>query len=196
MVPLACQIVTPDPIAADTSVLSRLPAVARFDDAVDEWWECLRGNPIADRVFYTATNVAEFSGLWHALGTIGSLQGTAGRARAARLSSALAAESVLVNGVLKRAFRRTRPDADPAVRPLRMRHPLTSSFPSGHASSAFLAAGLLTDDRRLKPLAYALAAVVATSRIHVRIHHASDVVAGAALGAALAAVVRRVRPLG
>ena len=35
---------------------------------------------------------------------------------------------------------------------------------------------------------------VATSRAYVRIHHASDIVAGAAVGLALAAVARRLWP--
>ena len=186
---------TPEVPEPPLSLLDRFPVVARFDAAVDRSWDRLRGNPLADRVFYTATNAGEFSAIWHVLGTVSSLGGPHARARAARLSSALAVESVLVNQVIKRVVRRARPGVDPADRPLRMRQPVTSSFPSGHASSAFLAAGLLTDSPRLRPLAYALAAVVATSRIHVRIHHASDVVAGAALGTALAAATRRLRPL-
>ena len=40
----------------------------------------------------------------------------------------------------------------------------------------------------------ALAGVVASSRVYVKIHHASDVVAGAAIGVGLAAVARRVWP--
>ncbi|MFT5201275.1 MAG: membrane-associated phospholipid phosphatase, partial [Candidatus Aldehydirespiratoraceae bacterium] len=39
---------------------------------------------------------------------------------------------------------------------------------------------------------YALAGVVATSRIHVRIHHASDVAGGLAVGVVLGAIARRV----
>ena len=40
-----------------------------------------------------------------------------------------------------------------------------------------------------------LAAVVASSRVYVRIHHASDVIAGAALGVALAELTKRIYPL-
>ena len=65
-----------------------------------------------------------------------------------------------------------------------MRIPRTSSFPSGHASSAFFAAVALRDSPGA-PLIFAAAAIVAASRVHVRMHHASDVVAGALLGAAL-----------
>ncbi|MDQ6837181.1 MAG: phosphatase PAP2 family protein, partial [Actinomycetota bacterium] len=45
------------------------------------------------------------------------------------------------------------------------------------------------------PLYYALAVVVAASRLHVKIHHASDVVGGAIIGAALGEIVRRTVPM-
>ena len=54
---------------------------------------------------------------------------------------------------------------------------------------------LLGDGDRLRPVYYGLAVVVATSRIYVRIHHASDVLAGAVLGAALGRLGRRLYPL-
>ena len=61
--------------------------------------------------------------------------------------------------------------------------PRTSSFPSGHASAAFTAAG------RARPGRPALARLLRrspswcpSSRVYVKMHHASDVVAGAALG--------------
>jgi undecaprenyl-diphosphatase len=59
-----------------------------------------------------------------------------------------------------------------------------------------MAASLLADGRRRSaPLWYGIAAAVAASRVHVRIHHGSDVVAGAAIGLGLGAVARRVWPL-
>ena len=96
-----------------------------------------------------------------------------------------------MNGAVKALFRRTRPIAE-FERPHRLRQPRTSSFPSGHASAAFVAAALLSDGRRAKPLYYGVAGVVALSRVHVRIHHASDVVGGIAVGVALGAIVKRV----
>jgi undecaprenyl-diphosphatase len=41
---------------------------------------------------------------------------------------------------------------------------------------------------------YGIAAVVASSRVYVKMHHASDVLAGAALGAGLGALARRMWP--
>jgi len=93
---------------------------------------------------------------------------------------------------IKRLFRRTRPTATGDDRFV-VRKPSTSSFPSGHASSAFVAATLLTawGGRRTAPLWFGTAAVVGVSRAYVRIHHASDVVAGAALGLVLGNIAKR-----
>ena len=106
----------------------------------------------------------------------------------------IGAESLVVNQGIKRLFGRRRPTSagDPRFP---VRTPSTSSFPSGHASAAFFAASLLTEsDPLLAPVWFGLATVVATSRAYVRIHHGSDVVAGAAVGMALAAVARRAWP--
>ena len=96
---------------------------------------------------------------------------------------------------LKSFFRRRRPGTVDFVHRLPLRQPRTSSFPSGHATSAFSAAALLSEEDVLWPLYYAIAAVVATSRVYVKMHHASDVVAGAALGAAMGHSARRLFPL-
>ena len=164
------------------------------DEKVDRAWDALRGRPVIDRVFYGASEIGDFSKLWHVVGATRGV--TSGNHReAVRLAVALGAESALVNGLIKSVFQRDRPDTDPGDRPIHLRQPKTSSFPSGHASSAFLAAGLLAPRSRGGLAWYGVAVVVATSRIHVRIHHASDVVAGAALGASLAWAVKRIAPL-
>ena len=123
----------------------------------------------------------------------GLASGSAQR-EAVRLSAALIAESGIVNGILKSLFRRERPDHIEA-RPHVLRQPLTSSFPSGHASAAFLAATLLSERSKFKPLWYGLAGIVATSRIHVRIHHASDVIAGTLVGLGLSRIIKKFFPL-
>jgi len=169
-------------------------AAGRFDAAIERAFDLIRGNPTADRVFYAASEAGDFSLLWHTIGT-GRVLLPGGRdTDAVRLSALLGVESILVNGLLKSLTARARPvEDDKQERPHHLRIPLTSSFPSGHASSAFMAASLLAErDRMLAPLYYGVAAVVAASRIHVRIHHGTDVVAGAALGLALGAAGRRI----
>lgn len=186
-----------EPVAA--SVASATPgvghAVGRFDAEVDRAWERLRGNPVVDRAFYSASALGDWSLIWHLLGTAqGLADRRTGWRRVARLSASLGIESALVNGAVKSLFRRSRPVHE-GDRPHNLRMPATSSFPSGHASSAFMAARLLSDRSRFGPLWYGVAAVVATSRIHVRIHHASDVIGGAVLGAVLGETAVRALPV-
>ncbi|MGH9101566.1 MAG: phosphatase PAP2 family protein [Acidimicrobiales bacterium] len=167
-------------------------AVAGLDRRLDAAASVLRGRPLIDRCLYSASALGELSALWQVLAAVRALRGD--RRAAVRASAGLALESVLVNGVVKLAFRRTRPESqDP--RPHRLRRPRSSSFPSGHASAAAFAVVVLGEDDPLLPLYVVLAVMVAWSRVHVRIHHPSDVLAGAALGAALGLAARRAVPL-
>jgi undecaprenyl-diphosphatase len=168
--------------------------IAAFDAVADAAFDRLRGNRVADRLLYGASALGDHSLIWFIVGTGRALGSSRRRRSAVRMAAALGVESVLVNVVVKSFFRRRRPPSS-QPRPLPLRQPVTSSFPSGHATSAFCAAGLLSEDDRLRPIYYGLAVVVASSRVHVRIHHASDVVAGAAIGALLGRLGRRLVPL-
>lgn len=170
-------------------------AVKAFDDAVDRRADRLRGNATVDRVMYAASELGDWSLIWHLIGASQALLPGRDPMSAVRLSAILGAESLLVNGGIKSLFRRSRPvwdDDEP--RPHHLRTPLSSSFPSGHASAAFTAAGVLAQGDPLWPLYYGVAVVVASSRVYVKIHHASDVLAGVALGIGLGAVARRAWP--
>ncbi len=163
-------------------------AVDRLDIQIDRWWDSLRGRPVIDRIFYTASEAADFSLIWHTLGVIEAILEDDPMI-AVKVSAALGVESALINGPVKSLFRRRRP-IQKTARPHNLRQPKTSSFPSGHASAAVVAAAMLSRHGNSAALC-ALAGIVATSRIHVRIHHASDVAGGLAAGALLAAVARR-----
>lgn len=168
-------------------------AIGRFDAAVDGAFDHLRGNPLADRVFYTASQLGDFSLIWHLLGAVQGVRRDGDLAGTARLAIALGVESAIVNGPVKSAFRRERPRTE-VERPMHLRTPKTSSFPSGHASAATVFALLAGRDDPWRPAYLGAAAIVATSRIHVRIHHASDVIGGVVAGAALAAAFGRIWP--
>jgi undecaprenyl-diphosphatase len=168
-----------------------------LDNAVDDAFGKLRGNKTSDRLFYGASAIGDHGMLWLLLAGLRSLRGPRHRRAALRAAVGVGIESFLVNIVIKSFFRRTRPALHEAfVHPLKFRTPRTSSFPSGHATSAFTAATLLAEgDPALAPAYYASAVVVASSRVYVKIHHASDVIAGVGIGLVLGRIGRRLMPL-
>jgi undecaprenyl-diphosphatase len=169
--------------------------VHALDLRIDAFVERIRG-PKLDPVFYGLSSAADHGLLWLTIGSARAAR-RGDPSIALRLGAALSIESLLTNGPIKACFRRVRPDddhPDDAPLPYGMHRPITSSFPSGHAVSAFTAATLLAGGPAT-PLWFALATAVAASRVYTQMHHTSDVVAGAALGIALGLVARRVVPL-
>lgn len=168
-----------------------------FDASVDAALAPLRRNRWVNRVMYSLTELGDFSLIWHVISlSHGAFGGRRGEREMLRLSSTLAVEALLVNGPIKSAFRRERPIIE-LERPHTLRTPRTSSFPSGHASAAACAVTLLVDGAGpAERVAWStLGLLVALSRVHVQIHHASDVVGGAVVGVAIGSFARRVWPL-
>ena len=169
------------------------PAVTRLDDAGDRLLEPLRNVRALSAIFGAASTVGDFSIIWHVIGFLRAI-GSAGRLHEALfLSCALGVESLVVNQGVKRLFKRERPTQSGDER-FDIRTPTTSSFPSGHASSATCAAILLVRfvGMPVGILFVVLAIVVALSRVVVRIHHLSDIIGGILVGGVLGAVAASV----
>ena len=95
-----------------------------------------------------------------------------------------------VNGVLKPALARSRPFE--VIRDSRVVgvRPATYSFPSGHAASAVAGAFVTTLMLpRGRVLLWALAALIAASRVYVGVHYPLDVAVGALVGGAVGVLV-------
>jgi membrane-associated phospholipid phosphatase len=105
---------------------------------------------------------------------------------------ALLLASLLSTGLKDLADRARPPSTDPAITSL-IPLPHDGSMPSGHALSAFAAAGVVAAlHPRLRAAALALAALVAISRVYLGVHYPSDVVVGAIAGLLVAALVMAV----
>jgi membrane-associated phospholipid phosphatase len=148
--------------------------------------------PALDRPFRGLSNAANYSRLWLGIAVAVALTGGK-RGRHAALEGVLAVgvTSATINLGLKPLARRRRPDrADTSLADDRqVRMPESSSFPSGHAASAFAFAYAV--GRHLPGLAVPirlLAAGVAYSRVHVGVHYPGDVVIGSVIGAGTAAM--------
>jgi undecaprenyl-diphosphatase len=182
----------PLPSRRATGLATRVQAL---DDAVDAWVARRRG-PTLDPLFYGLSSAADHALLWLLLGSARAAR-RGDPMIAVRLAIDLGVESLLTNGPIKLAFGRVRPVHDLAPDeplPYGMHRPISSSFPSGHAATAFTAAMLLRDSP-WAPAYFLLAALVASSRVYVKMHHASDVLVGTALGLTMGAIARRILPL-
>ena len=111
---------------------------------------------------------------------------------AAGLSAGL---GLALAAVIARLVDRPRPFvAHPGTVQLFAHHAADPGFPSDHATAAFaIAVALLLRSRRWGLLALAAATVLAVTRVAMGIHYPTDVLAGAALGAAAAIVLHQAR---
>jgi len=130
------------------------------------------------------------------------LTGCLGRTRlceAARLAALAFAYAGLLEFTLKHLVGRPRPDAALAATAALLGPSWThdvDSFPSGHATSVFAVAAVFgAYYPRLRLPLYGLAAAIALGRVYLERHYISDVVAGAAIGMAVALWLHRRRIL-
>jgi undecaprenyl-diphosphatase len=167
------------------SLLELLRQLAQWDGAAIELAHELRWGPFTE--LFVVASVWWMK--WPLVAFVGAI-GDAVRRQVLPVAAlfatlaAGAAEGLTV--LLKELTDRPRPPlADPTVHAL-IGIPDSSSFPSGHAATAFAAAtavGLLHP--RLRAPLLALAAMVALSRVYLGVHYWSDVLVGSLLGTAV-----------
>lgn len=145
-------------------------------DALDHWIQARvqeGRQPWLEPVMRTATGVGRapiVAGIL-VLAAVGGP--TAGAARTVLVG--LIPTNLAVEG-LKRLTQRARPDGRTQRK--------NASFPSSHAANAFAIACALTHFRhRWRLPAFAVAALIAWSRVYLNRHYVSDIVVGAAIGA-------------
>jgi len=166
-----------------------------LDRAVDAGVGRIR-NPVLDAIFYPLSSAADHSLLWLATAGVREAAGRAKPGTTVRLAAVLVTESAVTNLALKSLVGRLRPALDPSFTgalPWGLRRPVTSAFTSGHATAGFTTAVFLSRADPGPPW-YLIAGLVGFSRVYVRLHHTSDVLAGAALVLAFGALARRFAP--
>ena len=144
--------------------------------------------PVVGRYLRPLSNAANKSRLWMAISLVlALLGGRFGKRAALRGLLSVGATSLVANLPAKWIASRLRPDSSlvPQTRRL-LRIPKSSSFPSGHAASAFaFTTGAAQEMPWLAVPLGAVATAVAFSRVYTGVHYPSDVLAGAALGTAI-----------
>lgn len=147
--------------------------------------------PTVDHALARVSRAADHSRLWLSVAAAMGLLGRRPRRAALVGLAAVGATSALVNLAFKPVVRRERPTRLGTVRTHVVEMPLSRSYPSGHAASAFAfssaaGGGVAELDTALR----LLATTVAYSRVHTGVHYPGDVVAGAVIGAGIGTAAR------
>jgi undecaprenyl-diphosphatase len=146
--------------------------------------------PALDRVMVAATLIGTAGLIWILLGLVVALWTPSVRGGVWQTALALGLTGLLVDQVLKPTLARERPWVSIADVRVIAERPITYSLPSGHAATAFAGAyGLSRLVRRRRPFVWALAILIALSRVYVGVHYPSDVLGGAIVGLACGAFV-------
>ena len=123
--------------------------------------------------------------LWHALALGGAALGGPRRRESYFRAMKIVLVTLVANTVVKQTVRRARPVLEeelPALTPVLSGR----SYPSAHSSTSFAGARALSAAGLPAPPLYALAVAMALSRPYLGVHYPSDILAGAALGDAVA----------
>jgi len=162
-----------------------LEPVVRLDAEVRAAVQAHRAAPL-DRAMKVFTALGRRDVVAGALLGVAVFDPIAGPATARFAIAALVGTTLVVEG-LRISVGRPRPGGEAGR--------ANASFPSGHAAGAFSLAWVLSRRwRRLAPGWWALAAMVAWSRVYLDRHYLSDVVCGALLGVVCTWGIARLGP--
>jgi undecaprenyl-diphosphatase len=150
--------------------------------------------PSLDVAMRGLSRAADHSKLWFAAAAgLAVLGGPGGRLAARQGLVSLGIASAFANLVAKPLTTRRRPERREAEE-LARRHvpmPRSTSFPSGHAASAFaFATGAADAQPLLSAPLRVLATLVGYSRVHTGVHYPADVLAGAFIGVSASELTR------
>ncbi|MDF2610744.1 MAG: phosphatase family protein [Lachnospiraceae bacterium] len=139
-------------------------------------------NPVLDKIMIGLTTLGDSGLLWILFGMILIITKKY-RYVGVMVLCALLLNFIVVDGILKNIIQRPRPfEAIPTLN-LLIEKPLSYSFPSGHASSAFAAAGILIYGfKKYRFYIIALAGLMAFTRIYLTVHYPTDILAGMIIG--------------
>jgi undecaprenyl-diphosphatase len=187
----------PDAVAGNGAAAPSSPsagpwaAVARADEAVDRAFERIRGNAPVDTAALVISNLGDYGFVWAVAAGVKGFRKGDRRRRARRHLTVAGMASAGTNWAVKQVVARPRPEPSEEGAPAMVRRPRTTSFPSGHTLAAFCTAVVLADGPRERAAYLTFASAVGLSRLHLRHHHASDVLGGAAIGTLLGVACRK-----
>lgn len=162
--------------------------ISVFDRGLIEFIQNNLHNPIMDKVMVFITTLGDAGLIWILMG-IALLINKKYRKVGFMVLGALALGSILGEGIIKNIVQRDRPFISMEGIDMLIKAPTSYSFPSGHTTSSFAAAGVIAINFKNKSVyVFTLAVLIAISRIYLGVHFPTDIISGIVLGLSCAYV--------
>lgn len=161
-----------------------------MDLAILHWMQSTLANPFLDTVFPFITMLGEHGAIWLIIAVI-LICTKKNRVWGVTMIIAIGCVWLIGDQIIKDIIARPRPFIEDPTLTLLIAPPDGYSLPSGHASSSFCAATILSFARLNKGWkagAWVMAVLIAFSRVYLCVHNPSDVLAGAAFGVLIALI--------
>ncbi|AGF55688.1 undecaprenyl-diphosphatase [Clostridium saccharoperbutylacetonicum] len=153
-----------------------------IDNSILEFIKNNMHSSIMDKIMIICTYLGNGGAIWIAIAALLTISKKYRKVGFLTLG-ALALSAILGEGILKHLIQRTRPCIDIPAIDMLIAKPLSYSFPSGHAASAFAAVTVLSKYfKKYRIVLLGLALSIAFSRLYLYVHYPSDVIAGIILG--------------
>ena len=164
-----------------------LEMIRSFDESTLRFVQENLDNDLFQDIMVLITRLGDMGAIWVAPGVVLTCSKEQ-RRTGVELLSTLAACGIINSLVIKNIVDRTRPFDIHAWLDVLINKPTDFSFPSGHTASSFAAAYVIHKNfgKKFGIPAYSLATAIGLSRVSVGVHFPSDVIAGAAVGTAVA----------
>lgn len=165
----------------------------RIDRIVAEYFESRQFPLWMDRICIYASRLGDYGAVWFFLAGICFFFSEM-RWIAYMLIAGIVGVIILGEGVIKNSIRRKRPFMQYAHITSGIRPPRSFSFPSGHTAMSWCVVGILIWSKQFIPyevlgVCIVLAGCISFSRIYLRVHYLSDVIAGILFWGACAQLV-------
>lgn len=139
-------------------------------------------NPVLDKIMIAITNLGDAGIIWIGIAIMLLFKKSTRKCGALMLSS-MVVGLLLGNGLLKNLIARERPCWIDTNMKLLIPLPHDYSFPSGHTLASLEAAVMIyLHNKKWGLISFALAFLIAFSRMYLFVHFPTDILCGAALG--------------
>ncbi|MBB6696516.1 phosphatase PAP2 family protein [Clostridium algidicarnis] len=166
--------------------------IQKFDRSILIFIKDNMNGPVMDKAMVMATRLGDMGMIWLIIASALIINKKYRKIGIMALA-ALGLSTILGEGILKHVVHRIRPSSDINVINILIAKPLSYSFPSGHTTSSFAVAGVLS--KHFKKYAvgfFALASLIAFSRLYLYVHYPTDVLVGIILGLLCSWVINHV----